>query len=301
MWDNLVINPMVNGLLLLYQLLGNNFILAITVFTVLIRILTLPLNLRQQRSSLRMQEMQPEIQRIQKKFKDNPQKMQEEFQRIGYNPAETLTGCLPLLIQFPILIGLYRAILIALGATPQSLFELTQRVYEGTDLTPLLPIDNQWLWMNLGQPDPWYVLPILVLVTMYLQQKLLSPTTNTQNNEDNPAAAMTQSMMYTMPLMFGFFSLTFPAGLSVYFVLANIIGIGQGYYMRRTMADERAASEQRREKRKKAIEAAEKSNGSEPKKASESKAKPAQKKTSSNNKQRSTSRTSKRKRRSAKR
>ncbi|MEM7114761.1 MAG: YidC/Oxa1 family membrane protein insertase [Chloroflexota bacterium] len=301
MWDTLVIDPMVNGLLLLYQLLGNNFILAITVFTILIRVLTLPLNLRQQRSSLRMQEMQPEIQRIQKKFKDNPQKMQEEFQRIGYNPAETLTGCLPLIIQFPILIGLYRAILIALGATPQSLFELTQRVYEGTDLTPLLPIDNTWLWLNLGQPDPIYILPLLVLVTMYLQQKLLSPTINTQNNEDNPAAAMTQSMQYTMPLMFGFFSLTFPAGLSVYFVLANIIGIGQGYYMRRTMADERAASEQRREKRKKRIEAEENSNGSEPKKSAEPKAKPAPKKKAnsgnSNNKQRS----SKRKRRSAKR
>ncbi|MCA9999379.1 MAG: membrane protein insertase YidC [Anaerolineales bacterium] len=255
MWDAFVINPMVNALLLLYQFLGRNFVLAITVFTVLVRLVTLPLNLRQQRSSMRMQEMQPQIQAIQKKYKDNPQKMQEEFQRIGYNPAETLSGCLPLLIQFPILIGLYRAILIVLGSTPLALLELTQRVNPGIDLTPLLPISNKFAWLNLGQPDPFYILPILVLGTMFLQQKLLTPAApKTQNNEDNPAAAMTQSMQYTMPLMFGFFSLSFPAGLSIYFILANIIGIGQGYYMRQATAHERAASEERRLSNAKAVE-----------------------------------------------
>lgn len=247
MWDALVINPMVNALLLLYQFLGNNFVLAITVFTILVRLVMLPLNLRQQRSSMRMQEMQPQIQAIQKKYRDNPQKMQEEFQRIGYNPAETLSGCLPLLIQFPILIGLYRAIIIVLGSTPLALLELTQRASPGIDLTPLLPITNTFAWLNLGQPDPFYILPILVTGTMFLQQKLLTPPTPpNQNNEDNPAAAMTQSMLYTMPLMFGFFSLSFPAGLSIYFILGNIIGIGQGYYMKYATAHERAASEERR-------------------------------------------------------
>ena len=144
---------MTNGLLVLYDLLANNFVIAIAVFTLLIRLLTLPLNLRQQRSAMRMQEMQPEIQRIQKKYRDNPQKMQEEFQKLGYNPAESLLGCLPLLIQFPILIGLYRAILLVMGSTPQALLELTQRVYPGIDLTRLLPVDNRFLWMNLAQPD----------------------------------------------------------------------------------------------------------------------------------------------------
>lgn len=240
MWDTLILNPMINALLLLYDLVGGNFIVAITIFTVIIRLLTLPLNLRQQRSSLKMQEMQPQIQAIQKKYKDNPQKMQEEFVKIGYNPAETLAGCLPLLIQFPILIGLYQAILVMLGSTPQSLFELTQRTYEGVDLTGLLPIDNTFVWLNLAQPDPLYVLPVLVFATMFLQQKLLMPTPSPdKDNSDNPAAAMTQTMLYTMPVMFGFFSLQFPAGLSIYFVLVNIIGIGQGFYMKRQMAAEK--------------------------------------------------------------
>jgi YidC/Oxa1 family membrane protein insertase len=241
MWDTLILNPMINALLLLYNMVGGNFIVALTIFTVIIRLLTLPLNLRQQRSSLKMQEMQPQIQAIQKKHKDNPQKMQEEFQKIGYNPAETLAGCLPLLIQFPILIGLYQAILVVLGSTPQSLFELTQRVYPGVDLTGLLPIDNTFAWMNLAQPDPIYVLPVLVFATMFLQQKLLMPTPAANaDNSDNPMASMSQSMLYTMPIMFGFFSLQFPAGLSIYFVLVNIIGIGQGFYMKRQMAAEKA-------------------------------------------------------------
>lgn len=240
MWDTLIVNPMINALLLFYNWLGNNFILAIAIFTIVIRVITLPLNMRQQRSMIKTQEMQPQIQAIQKKYKDNPQKMQEEFRRIGYNPADTLTGCLPTLIQFPILIGLYRAIIIVLGSTPQSLFELIPRVYPQINLASLIPVSNKFAWLNLSQPDPLFVLPIIVFASMFLQQKLLTPTTQSTNQQDNPAAAMNQSMQYTMPLMFGFFSLQFPAGLSIYFIMANIIGIAQGLYMRRIIDKEKA-------------------------------------------------------------
>lgn len=289
MWDTLVINPMINALLLLYDLLGNNFMLAIAVFTILIRLLTLPLNLRQQRSMLRTQEMQPKIQAIQKKYKDDQQKMLEEFRKIGYNPADTLTGCLPLLIQFPILIGLYRAIIITLGSTPQSLYELSERVYEGVNLTDLLPVANKFLWFNLAQPDPYlFVLPLLVAGSMFLQQKLLSPTTQTSDGEENPAAAMSRSMQTTMPLMFGFFSLQFPAGLSLYFVLSNVIGIAQGYYTRRVMAAEKE-------------EAAARKNGAEPPPSSADKAMKTPPKAKSKSSDGGRKSRSKRKRRSAKR
>jgi YidC/Oxa1 family membrane protein insertase len=241
MWNTLIVDPMINALLLFYNLLGENFILALTFFTVLIRMLTLPLNIRQQRSMIKTQEMQPQIQAIQKKYKDNPQKMQEEFKSIGYNPTDSLTGCLPTLIQFPILIGLYRAIIISLGSTPQSLFELVPRVYPFIDLQRLVPIENTFAWLNLSQPDPFFILPILVAGSMYIQQKLMAPPNQNKNQQDsNPAAAMTQSMQYTMPLMFGFFSLQFPSGLSIYFILANVIGIAQGWYTRRIMEKEKA-------------------------------------------------------------
>lgn len=258
MWDALIINPMTNALLLLYDFLGNNFVLAIAIFTILIKLVTLPLNLRQQKASIRMQEMQPQIQAIQKKYRDNPAKMQEEFKKVGYNPTESLTGCLPLLLQFPILIGLYRAIIVLLGSTPLSLLELTERVYAWVDssvnLASALPIPNKFLWLNLAQPDPLYILPVLVFATMYVSQKLLMPASKKKDDKngkkkeepENPMASMTQSMQYTMPIMFGFFSLSFPAGLSIYFVLSNIIGIGQGYITRVNMEKEREKAELRK-------------------------------------------------------
>ena len=263
MWDLLIINPITNALLWLYGILGNNFLLALTVFTVFTRILMLPLNLRQQRSMAKTQEMQPQIRAIQQKYKDNPQKMQEEFQRIGYNPAESLSGCLPMLATMPILFGLFQVLRLVLGSTPQTLFELTQRVYAGIDLTNLLPIESNFLWLNLGQPDPLYILPILVFVTMFVQTKFTSPSAakkdddKSKNNskkggkdqQDDPTAAMTQSMQYTMPIMFGFFSLSFQSGLSIYFVLSNLIGIVQGLYTRQVMEAEKAALAEKRELR----------------------------------------------------
>lgn len=241
MWDLLIIQPMVNALLVLYGLLGQNFLVAITVFTILIKIITLPLNLRQQRASMRMQEMQPQIQAIQKKYRDNPQKMNEEFQKIGYSPAESLTGCLPLLIQMPILFGLFQVIRLVLGANPQSLLDLNQYVYTGIgiNLAELLPISNRFLWLNLAQPDPYLALPLLVAGTMYISQKFLTPPPKTgadgKPRQDDPTVAMTQSMTYTMPIMFGFFSLNFPSGLSIYFILSNVLSVFQGMYMRRIM------------------------------------------------------------------
>ncbi|MBE2224034.1 MAG: membrane protein insertase YidC [Anaerolineae bacterium] len=236
-WNEFVINPMLNAMLLLYDFLGNNLILAILVFTILIRLLTLPLNLKQQRSMMRTQEMQPQIQAIQKKYKDNPQKMQEEFSKIGYNPADSLTGCLPMIIQMPVLFGMFTVFRIMLGTTPLALYELTQRVYSGINLSSILPIDTTFLWWNLGQPDPFLVLPILVFVTMFVQQKYMSPAKKKdgKGKQDDPAAAMSQSMQYTMPLMFGFFSLQFQAGLSIYFIFSNVIGILQGWYTRRVV------------------------------------------------------------------
>ncbi len=299
--DTFIIDPMTNALMLLYDFLGNNFVLAIAVFTILIRLVTLPLNLRQQKSSLRMQEMQPQIQSIQKKYKENPQKMNEEFKKIGYNPADSLTGCLPLLIQFPILIGLYRAIIVLLGSTPQALFELTDRIYDFVDqlvgVSTALPIPNKFLWLNLAQPDPLYILPVLVFGTMFISQKLMTPAKQKEDKskkkqpDSNPMAGMTQSMQYTMPLMFGFFSLSFPSGLSIYFILSNLIGIGQGYITKKNMAKERAARE------------AEKAMGKTTGIPAEAKSTPSSKSGKNGRTYRPTAkkRTSKRKRRSAKR
>lgn len=266
LWQSFI-TFMLNIMIYLYQLLGGEFILALIAFTVLTRLAMLPVSLRQQRSSIRMQEKQPQIQAIQKKYRDNPQKMQEEFSKLGYNPAEPLLGCLPLLLQMPIFFALYRVIIILLQGTPMALLELKERTYPGwfsaDTLASILPIDNTFLWVNLAQPDPLLVLPLIVAGTMFLQQRLMMPAKKKEDNkggkkkaaQDDPAAQMQQSMQYTMPIMFGVFAMSFNSGLAIYFIISNIIGIFQGWYIRTNLAEERAQAEIRKEEsRRKAAE-----------------------------------------------
>lgn len=224
MWDLLIINPMVNAMLFFYGLLAHQFVLAIIALTVFIRIIVFPLSLKQQRSMSTMQSLQKskEWQDIQKKYKGDREKLAQEQMRMyreyGVNPAG---GCLPMFIQFPILIGLYQSINRVLAVTPMQLVDLAPRVYLPA-LAALVPVNDQFLWLNLGEPDPYYILPILVVVTTFAQQKLLSTPT-----ADPQSQSMTQTMQYMMPLMFGFFALSFSAALSIYFVVSNLIGVGQ--------------------------------------------------------------------------
>jgi YidC/Oxa1 family membrane protein insertase len=215
---------MVNAMLFFYGLLGHQFILAIFALTILIRILVFPLTLKQQRSMATMQAMQQskEWKDIQKKHKGDREKLAQEQMRLyrehGVNPAG---GCLPTLIQFPVLIGLYQSITRVLAVSPLQLVDLAQRVYL-PGLAALVPLNDNFLWLKLGRPDPIYVLPILVVATTFAQQKLLSPP-----NPDPQSASMNQSMQIMMPLMFGFFALSFSSALSIYFVISNLVGVVQ--------------------------------------------------------------------------
>ncbi len=224
MWD-LILNPFVTLLILLYQILGQNIVLAIIAFTVLIRLLTYPLTRSQQRSMKAQQELAPKLKKIQEKYKGDREKLSQAqmdmYKEYGINP---LGGCLPLLIQFPILIGLYQAIIQVLGATPLQLIDLSGRIML-PGLDQLIPLNNQFLWLNLVQPDPLYILPVLVLITSWVQQRMLTPPSTGDNG--GQAAAMTRSMTTIMPIMFFFFSLSFASGLSIYFVVSNLIGIVQ--------------------------------------------------------------------------
>ena len=234
MWD-LILNPFITLLTLLYSVLGQNIVLSIVVFTVLVRVAVLPLTAQQQRSSRKMQELQPELKKLQEKHKNDREKLAQEqmalYKEHGVNPVG---GCFPLLIQFPILIGLYQAIIFTLAATPFQLLDLSGRfLLPGLD--HLVPLNNMWLQMDLSKPptnNPTWALalPLLVLVTTWGQSKLTVPSTPASTSDDgkpNQAQAMTQSMTTIMPLMFGFFSLSFSVGLSIYFVVSNLIGIVQ--------------------------------------------------------------------------
>ena len=230
MWD-LFVSIFINVLLWIYNLLGSGphmFGIAIILFTILIRIVTWPLNAQQMKGAKAMQDMQndPEWQKIQKKYAKDREKLAQEQMRIyrekGINP---FGSCLPTLVQFPILIGLYQSIIRALASTPLDLLKLSQSINSSLlDVTDLIPLNSKFLWMNLGQPEPYYILAIVVAATTYIQSKLTLPPSTNPNDQ---SAAMGQSMTITMPLMLGYFALTFPSGLAVYFITSNLLGIVQ--------------------------------------------------------------------------
>lgn len=233
MWDTLVINPMINTLLFIYSLVGN-FGLAIILFTILIRLLTHPLMVQQMKGTQVMTDMQSskEWREISEKYKDDKQKLQQEqmrlYQEMGVNP---LASCLPTVIQFPIIIGLYQAVIRVLSVSPVQLIDLSKHIYPFIDATRLIPVNNKFLWMDLSQPERLEILgfgiPILaivVVITTYLQSKVMAPPP-TPGQES--AAQMTQAMNLYMPLLMGYFAYSFAAGLSVYFVASNIVSVAQ--------------------------------------------------------------------------
>jgi YidC/Oxa1 family membrane protein insertase len=184
-WDKFFVWPLSWLIKETSILLGESYGLGILIATIIIRLLTLPLMIKQIKSSKMMQALQPEMQKIRDKYKNDPQKAQQEtlllFQKHNVNP---LSGCLPLLVQMPILIAFYHAII----------------------RTPEIKT-HTFLWMSLGEKDPYYILPILAAVTTYLQQKMMGAAV-----QNNPQMQM---MTVMMPLMILAIAVTLPSALSL--------------------------------------------------------------------------------------
>ncbi|MFH1523862.1 MAG: YidC/Oxa1 family membrane protein insertase [Chloroflexota bacterium] len=234
MWETIIVNPFTNALLMIYKLIGGNFGVAIILFTILIRLITHPLMVSQIKGSSKMQEMQgsKEWQDIQKKYKGDKEKLAQEqmkfYKEIGYNP---LSSCLPSIVQIPIIFGLYQSIMRALAASPMQLLTLTRTVYPVFKIADLVPLNSKFLWMNLAQPERLYVfgtaiplLAVIVAITTYVQSKVTMPATT---NPGDQGAMMGKMMVLYMPLLLGYFALTFASGLSVYFIVGNLLGIAQ--------------------------------------------------------------------------
>ena len=233
-WNSVIINPMINLLLWIYSLISN-FGISIILFTILIRLITHPLQVKQMKSTQAMQEMQKskEWQDLQNKYKDDKQKLQQEqmklYQQMGISP---FSGCLPLLIQFPVIIGLYQSITRSLAVTPFQMVDLSRHVYPFLQISNLLPVNNEFLWMNLSQPERLYlfglgigipILAIIVLGTTFVQSRLMTPP----SQPGEQGAQMTQAMNLYMPLFMGYLALTLASGLSLYFITSNLVTVGQ--------------------------------------------------------------------------
>lgn len=230
--------PMTNVLVAMARVFGGNFGVAIIIFTLGMRFVTWPLTASQYRASRAMQSIQPRVQELQKKYKGkDPKKLQSEmtalYREAGVNPL----GCvIPMLVQFPIWIALYQVIRTSLGSSPESVVTLSQNLYPFPFVHTAVPLNNHLLLWDLGQPDVSYLLPLLVAITMYVQQKMITPTpTAAATSQQAQQQQQTQQMMtWMMPLMFGFMSTTVPAGLALYWFMSNLSGVVfQYFYMGR--------------------------------------------------------------------
>ncbi len=225
LWNTLLLEPMLNGLMLFSKALWGNFGLAIIALTIIVNVVILPLRLRQLKSTKAMQELQPKMQELQKKYGKNKQKLSQEtmklYREAGVNPL----GCaFPLFIQFPIWIALYESVIKALVAVPERLLDLSEHLYFVPAIQQAVPPQNHFLWMNLAKPD--FPLALLVMGSMWVLQKM-----STMPSPDPKQQQMSSLMLWMMPLMFGFIALSFPSGLSLYWVVMNLIGIVVQYFV----------------------------------------------------------------------
>jgi YidC/Oxa1 family membrane protein insertase len=245
--------PIFNVLMLLYHLFGD-FGLSIIVLTVIIRLILFPLTLHQLKSAKAMQELQPQITALRKKYKDDQRAqalaLQELYKEYNVNP---FSGCLPLLVQFPVLYGLYFAFRAVLDDAAlrgvQGLERLNGFIY------PFLPrfshfpnINLDWFtflnptWhFSLATPDPTHILPVLAAVATFVQLRMaqmrnptLQAASSNATSGNDPLAAQQQTMRmmsWLMPLVTLFIGWTFPAGLALYWTTGSIFMAIQQYFV----------------------------------------------------------------------
>ena len=184
-----------------------------------------------------MQDLQPQLQAIQKKYKNKTpqtrQKLQQEtmalYKEAGVNPI----GCLgPLVIQMPIWIGLYRAILKSAPSSPEGFVDLSKYFYSWNSSISKIPFNSNFIGIDLVDfvqfaPTPWqFALPLIVGLSMFIQQKFTTaPTTDPRQHQTQ------QMMLWMMPIMFAVFTWQFPAGLAVYIFFSNLVGIAIQYFV----------------------------------------------------------------------
>jgi len=245
MWESLIIEPFINALLFIYDLIGQNFGWAIILFTLIIKLVTWPLMSKQIKSSMALQKMQsdPDWLAIQKKYKNDKDKLAQEqmkfYKEKGISP---FASCLPTLIQFPVIIGLYQSIIQTMGNAPLQMLNLIPKISPWltgifsfipglSDPLSLIPLNSQFLWMDIGRPERIFIpgisfgiplLAIIVALTSFLQTKLIaSPTGDAQSNQ------MTGMMNIYMPLLMGWFAYSLASGLALYFLASNLFSIIQ--------------------------------------------------------------------------
>lgn len=233
-WNEGIIRPMVNALVILYAFLFQNFGLSIVVFTFVVHMLTLPLTLRQIKQTKAMMDIQPRLQEVRKKHGQDRQRMTQETMRLYREYGVSPVGCLgPLVIQMPILIGLYWALINTLPTSPEQLKGLGEKLYSGINVVhQVVPVNGSFLGMDLAIPaslNPPVIsvlLVILVAGSMWVQQKM-----TTSPSADPTQARQQRMMLWMMPAFFALLAWTLPTGLSFYILISNIFRMITQYFV----------------------------------------------------------------------
>ncbi|GAA6112559.1 MAG: membrane protein insertase YidC [Apilactobacillus sp.] len=202
LWDGVIVLNFSRAIIWLAKLFGSSYGMGIVAFTIIVRIVILPLMIYQTKSMKKTQELQPKLKELQKKYSSKDTEtvklLREEQQKLyaeaGVNPV---AGCLPLLVQLPILWALYQAIW----------------------RTEALKLGH-FLWLQLGHRDPYFVMPILAALFTFISSWLSMKSQPEQNG-------MTKGMTYGMPLIIFFMALNIPAAISIYWVVTNAFQAGQ--------------------------------------------------------------------------
>jgi len=191
---------------IMYNIFGN-YGLAIIGITILIKLVLLPLTLKQDKSMSAMKKLQPKLEALKEKYKNDAQTLnQKTIELYKIHKVNPASGCLPILLQMPILFALF-GVLRKTGADGGV-------VAEG----------SKFLWLTLSQPDPFYLLPLLNGAVSYFQQKLMSAS----QGSSNPQMKM---MTYMFPIMMIFISYKMPSGLQLYWFVSSLASVAQQYYI----------------------------------------------------------------------
>ncbi|MDI6814666.1 MAG: YidC/Oxa1 family membrane protein insertase [Dehalococcoidales bacterium] len=223
-WNLIIIQPVINLLIVLSHYLFGSFGLAIIALTIVVNGLMYPLTLKQLRATKAMQALQPKLLELRQKYAKDRDKLAKEQMRLYKESGVSPAGCLlPMLVQLPIWIALFWAIIKLLAVTPEDFLGLSKYLYSWSVVYSMVPLESKFLGLNLAEPN--FSLAILVGGTMWLQQKMtMTPTA------DPKQESMSRMMLWMMPLVFAFICLSLPSGLALYWVTSSVIRIGMEYF-----------------------------------------------------------------------
>ncbi len=222
--------PLYNALIFLVWLIpGHNVAWAIIILTIIIRLILLPSSLKAARAQIKLRDLQPELTKIQAEYKDDKTKQSQAVMAFYKKHKVSPWGsCLPLLIQFPILIVLYYVFINGLGTQR---FDLLYSFMPRPEF-----INTIWLGIDLAKPDRW-VLPIITGILQFIQGRQMQPKPQPGKSQDMQTA-MSRQMLYLMPIFTVIIAMRLPAALPLYWGITTLFGIGQQWWAGRSMKHE---------------------------------------------------------------